>query len=613
MTSARADWEQRIGARSDTARVAVDLDAPGGLRAVEGTGLVALSWDQVEGAAGYVVSRDAGDGLAPLDHGGSDVPAVPGTFYADTAVEPGRRYLYRVAAVVDAGTEPGPSSAPVEAQPLSGPAGTVSATVDARQVSGRLDRIWRMIGSERLSQLREGDDAFGNAIGPEFRAALAKARAELGIERVRAHAILHDDLGVFAWDGDRPRWCFDEVDRIYDEVLELGLRPVVEVSFMPRDLARDPAATVFEYRAIVSPPRDWEVWAETCGRLADHLVERYGAEEVARWGFEIWNEPNLEVFWTGTRDEYFRLYEAAARAIKEVDERLPVGGPATAATEWIEDFAAFAAGRGAPVDFVSTHTYGNDPLDLHGSLGRHGLARAEIWWTEWGVNATHFGPIHDTVYGAPFVLHGMKRAQGRVDALAYWVVSDHFEELGRPRRLLHNGFGLLTVGNLRKPRYWSLRLAAELGDELLETGLSGDGAGCLVDAWAARDVAGRIDVLVWNGALNAAKLHGDPLLDRHVRLRVEGLPSKAYDTRLARVDGMHSNIARHVGDDVDWPSPEQWKALRLEDRLDEDELGRLVPSHGVITLEIELPMPGVARLRLDPAGEITQQRQGGNQ
>ena len=227
------------------------------------------------------------------------------------------------------------------------------------------------------------------------------------------------------------------------------------------------------------------------------------------------------------------------------------------------------------------------------------------------MNATHFGPIHDTAYGAPFVLHGMKRAQGRVDALAYWVVSDHFEELGRPQRLLHNGFGLLTVGNLRKPRYWALRLAAELGDELLATRVDGDGAGSLVDAWAARDESGRIDILVWNGALNAAKLHGDPVLARRIELRVEGLPAKAYDAQLARIDEQHSNIARHVGDDIDWPSPEQWKTLRLEDRLDEEELGRLERSAGAIVLELELPMPGVARLRLDPSADNGQQRQGG--
>jgi xylan 1,4-beta-xylosidase len=617
MTSARADWEQRIGLRSEGAHTALALDPPTELRADAGAGLVALSWSPVEGAAGYVVYRDTGEGFAPLDHGGSDVLAVPAPPYADVEVEPGVLYRYAVAATVDASLEPGWPSDPVEARPLPGPPAPILVAVDASRSDGTLDRIWRMVGSERLSQLLAGKDEFGNAVGAEFHAALAKGRAELGVERVRAHAILHDDLGVFRWSEGGPSWSFAAIDRVYDQLVELGLRPVVELSFMPRDLASDPEATVFDYRAIISPPRDWSVWAETCGRLAEHLVARHGIEEVASWGFEVWNEPNLKVFWSGTQSEYFRLYDEAARAIKNVDHRLLVGGPATAAAEWIEDFAAFAADTGAPLDFVSTHTYGNDPLDLHASLRRHGIDGAEIWWTEWGVNATHFGAVHDTALGAPFVLHGLKRSQGRVDELAYWVISDHFEELGRPERLLHNGFGLLTVGNLRKPRYWAVRLASELGDELLTTRVLGDGAGSLVDAWAARDGEGRIDVLVWNGGHKAAGPHGDTSLGRTVELRIEALPAAAYRASIARVDEQHSNIARHVEEGVNWPTPEQWKELRLADKLDEEPLGLIEPARsieadgGAAEIELELPMPGVIRVRLEPDTKPRTTEEGG--
>jgi len=165
--------------------------------------------------------------------------------------------------------------------------------------------------------------------------------------------------------------------------------------------------------------------------------------------------------------------------------------------------------------------------------------------------------------------------------------------------LFHNGFGLLTIGNLRKPRYWAVRLAAELGDELLRTEVGGDGAVALVDAWAARR-DGRVDVLVWNGALNAAKFAGDPALARTVRLRVEGLPEERYEARLARIDERHSNIARHVPEDVDWPTEERWEALRRADRLAEEPLDDLTLHAGAAELELELPMPGVARLRLEP-------------
>ena len=241
---------------------------------------------------------------------------------------------------------------------------------------------------------------------------------ELGVTAVRAHAILHDDLGVYREVDGRPLFDFDVVDRVYDRVLDAGCRPVVEVSFMPRDLARDPSATVFAYDAIVSPPRDWDRWAELVERLAGHLVERYGADEVASWGFEIWNEPNLEVFWAGTQAEYFRLYEVSARAIKSVDQRLLVGGPSTAAAGWIPEFVDFVTAAGVPVDFVTTHAYGIPPLDFRPVLREAGLDHVATWWTEWGLAAIHNAAVNDRPYGAPFVLRGMTAGMRVADAVS---------------------------------------------------------------------------------------------------------------------------------------------------------------------------------------------------
>jgi xylan 1,4-beta-xylosidase len=182
------------------------------------------------------------------------------------------------------------------------------------------------------------------------------------------------------------------------------------------------------------------------------------------------------------------------------------------------------------------------------------------------VSPTHFGPVNDEAFGAPFILHGMKSVQGRADALAYWVISDHFEELGRAPRLLHGGFGLLTIGNLRKPRYWALALAESLGRELVQCDLQGDGAGSLVDAWASRKPNGSIDILVWNGTLNQSKVQGEPLLDRRLEVRVEQLAERAYQCSLARIDAVHSNIATHWQAQDAWPTPEQWAKLHAAEK-----------------------------------------------
>jgi len=317
------------------------------------------------------------------------------------------------------------------------------------------------------------------------------------VESVRAHAVFHDDTAVYREVDGQPVHDFAVIDRIYDAVRAVGLRPVVEVGYMPKDLARDPGYTVFGYRAIVSPPKDYNRWGDLVRSLAQHLVDRYGRDEVAGWAFEVWNEANLEPFWSGTKQEWLHLYDVTADAVKSVDARIAVGGPSSAAAGWVDDLLAHCRRSGAAVDFVSTHTYGSPPLDIRAALVRHGFADAKILWTEWGVTPSHFNPVNDSVFTGVFLLRGMRSAAGRVDALSYWVASDHFEELGRPPRLLHGGFGLLTVGNLPKPGFHALRLLSRLGERELPVHLSGDGANSLIEAWASRAGDGRQAVQQW--------------------------------------------------------------------------------------------------------------------
>jgi len=613
--TARSDWEERIGLASGVASVeAPRLPPPAQLHARAGVGQVTLDWEPVPGAVGYLVHRGPADGgdLTPLDHGGGDVLSVPHGPYTDTTGEAGTPYRYAVATTsdVDVIGELGETvTAAGEPVVAGAPSPTVRAVVDAAAVLGPLHRPWRpMIGSEHLSLLLSPDRIGGQPIAGDLAGALRAAHDELGVATVRAHAILCDDLRVYREVEGEPVHDFTGVDRVYDQVLELGLRPVVELSYMPHDLAADPSKTVFDYRAIVSPPKDWDRWYDLVRALTAHLVERYGLEEVREhWSFEVWNEANLEVFWSGTPEEYWRLYDETVRAVRSVDARLVVGGPASAAAGWVDQLLAHVTDSGAPLDFVSTHTYGNAPLDVRPILARHGRSDAQIWWTEWGVSPTHFGPANDTVFSAVFLARGMLSASGRLDALSYWVVSDHFEELGRPDRLLHDGFGLRTVGELRKPRWWVLSLLERLGSLEVAVETEGDGAGGMVQAWASRDdddgVPGRVTVALWNGTLDQSKVLGAQHLDRRVDVTLRGLDADRYTVRQLRVDASHSNIAAtwaEISDGADWPDTDQWEQLRAADRLDEAASSTDVNS-GLLSVDVELPNPGFVLLELTPA------------
>ncbi|MCM0620147.1 GH39 family glycosyl hydrolase [Nocardioides bruguierae] len=613
---ARADWEARIGTASGTAfgGNAPLLDPPTALAATPGGHQVTLTWETVPGAIGYQVHvADSPDGpWGALDHAGRDVLAVPHPPYTDTTGTPGVTRYYAVASLSDVHVE-GPRSEAVAAAPLAAPAEATTITVDAGGDAGPLARPWRpMIGSEHLSHALLTDTTGGHSIGAELSSALKAAHDELGVATVRAHGILCDDNAVYREVDGQPVHDFTGVDKVYDHILSLGLKPCVEISFMPHDLASDPTKTVFEYEAIISPPKDWDRWYALVRDLTAHLLERYGEEVVTEWSFEVWNEANLEVFWSGTPEEYLRLYDVTAAAVRDVDPRLVVGGPSSAAAGWVEELLAHAERTGSPVDFISTHTYGSPPLDFRPMLERYDRAGTPIWWTEWGVTPTHFNEVSDAVFAGTFLLTGMYSAMDRIEALSYWVVSDHFEELGRPQELTHGGFGLRTVGELRKPRWWALAMLERLGDTRLPLVAGGDGGGSLVEAVSARTVGGEDDgtvgVLAWNFTLDQTKASGCAELARDVSVSVTGLiPGGTYTLTHERVDADHSDVTGRWGamKDADqaWPTEPQWAELRAHDHLEHLEPARTVTADatGAVTVDFELPNPAMSLLTLTPA------------
>ena len=272
------------------------------------------------------------------------------------------------------------------AQAQAAPAQTM-IVVDANAPAKPFPHFWeQMFGSGRaILALRESS-----------RRDLREVSDITGFHYVRFHAIFHDEVGVYDEDSrGEPIYNFSYVDQIYDGLLAQGVRPFVELSFMPNKLAAQSVLHSFWYKPNISPPKDWGKWDGLITAFVFHLVARYGIDEVSEWYFEVWNEPNLD-FWAGEPKQasYWELYDHTVRAIKAVNARLRVGGPATAQAAWVDDFIRHCVDSHVPVDFVSTHIYGDDP-----PLGVVGTNEA-IPVTRWCVeqrqrSARKFSSQHD--------------------------------------------------------------------------------------------------------------------------------------------------------------------------------------------------------------------------
>ena len=392
---------------------------------------------------------------------------------------------------------------------------------------------------------------------------LRLVKKELGFEYLRVHGLFHDDMGVYTEDkAGAPVYNWQYVDRFHDFLLDAGVRPFVELSFMPKALASG-SKTIFWWNGNVTPPKSQEKWAGLVEAFLAHSIERYGRDEVARWYFEVWNEPNLDVFWAGTQEQYFELYDTTARVVKKVCPECRVGGPATAGNAWIPETIAHCAKAGVPIDFVSTHDYSivrgfvdpngdqatvldTDPNAITKSVRRSRqqvaespMPKLELHYTEWSSSYTPSDPVHDVYHQAPFILDKIRNVGTAADSMSYWTFTDIFEESAPRTTPFHGGFGLLNYQGLKKPAYHAYRFLNALGPTELRT----DDA----QSFVTRDARGNAQVLLWDFTITHP---GDPTPNQEYFRR--DLPAKPKGR--ARVElsslapGSYALEATRVGD-----------------------------------------------------------------
>ena len=474
-----------------------------------------------------------------------------------------------------------------------------------------LPHFWEtMFGSGRaILSLRES-----------YRQDLRAVKAATGFRYVRFHNILHDEVGVVYREHEHLRYDFSYVDQIYDGLLANDVRPFVELSFMPTELSSNAASfQAFWYHPNVAPPRRYADWDALIKALVAHLVERYGLDEVAQWYFEVWNEPNLD-FWAGVPKQrsYFLLYAHTALAIKSISPRLRVGGPATAQAAWIPEFLEFARRHAVPVDFVSSHVYGNDPpkpvfgdtvpvsqerfvcravRKLHDEILASSRPDLPLIISEYNASYKNETSVTDSVYMGPWLASTIAQCDGLAASMSYWTFSDVFEEQGVPRSPFYGGFGLVAEQGISKPAFNAFALLHKLGEQRISV----DSDSVL----ATRRGDGTLAIALWNYAspvsapAGSRMLRADPVetgscAAKQFHLVVAGIDPTA-PVQVWALDAQHGNAvaAFEAMGRPAFPSREQLAQLRRSaalpppdlQRFERGELRISVPCDGLVLVE----------------------------
>ena len=436
---------------------------------------------------------------------------------------------------------------------------------------------------------------------------LAQTQRDCGFRYLRFHGLLCDDMGVYLVDqAGVAHYNWQYIDALFDAMLEMHIRPFVELGFMPSGLASGPD-TIFWWKGNVTPPEDPLKWEALIQALVTHWTERYGEEEVAQWYFEVWNEPNLSGFWIGdkkglsdeafgvhARDEYFKLYEVTARAVKSVSSHYRVGGPATAGNAWIPETIDFCVQNDVPLDFISTHHYAvlSGFLDEMGNTGtilspdrkaiikevKHSRSQIQesalpnlgLHYTEWSTSYTPSDPVHDSYHSAAFILNKVKGVEESAQSMSYWTFTDIFEEAGPRATPFHGGFGLTNYQGIHKASYFAYKFFNQLGPVELE---NND-----VDSWVCKDDKGSLQALFWDftithpgGEVNNQDYYNQdlpPLPASAVNLNVANMAPGEYKLTLYEV-GYRNNDAYTAYLDMDAPDQltrEQVAALKSKSK-----------------------------------------------
>lgn len=483
---------------------------------------------------------------------------------------------------------------------------------------------------------------------------------------IRAHHLFTSGNGVpelkwsssnvFSLDANgKPVYDFTITDQTFDSYKSAGVRPMVELGFMPKDLASE-VTGITEYQlhypkptmggSVNNPPKDYKMWGELVRKYTEHLVERYGRQEVSTWYFEVWNEPDI-LYWHGTPAEYYKLYDYAVAGVRAALPGAIVGGPASTgpanekASKFLDGFLkhclndkSAADGKPIPLNFISFHPKGSPKLvDGHVRMGisselkstENGfqivakypqLRRVPIILSEADpegcagcsmkvnpANAYRNGPLYPTYTAVAMKAMFDLQDASKVNLLA--MVSWSFEFEGKD---YFEGFRTLATNGVDKPVLNVFRMAGMMGGERVATSSSGqvplaeivsDGVrqGPDIDAFATK-AEHEAAVMLWN-------YHDDDVAapDADVEVTITDIPVGVKKVLLEhyRIDDTHSNaytVWKAMGSPQS-PTPEQYAQLKAAGQLELLTSPEwLDVSNGKVTIGTSLPRQATSLMHL---------------
>lgn len=366
-------------------------------------------------------------------------------------------------------------------------------SVDLNNSLGVIKNNWK-----NLMTIGKAKEGLLDAIQKQIK----EIQKDIGYKYIRFHGIFDDEMMIYQEDKDgNVQFNFNYVNSLFDFLLSVNLKPFIELSFMPKDLARDKNHTLFYRESITSVPKSYKYWAFMVNELVVNCIERYGVEEVKSWYFEVWNEPDIGGFWSGSEEDYYNLYEISYKVIKDISKDIKVGGPAIASitikrTKWLERYIKYSIDNKCIPDFISFHTYPNEVFNINDNfthkkglitdsninylsniidivknkLNEFNLDNIEIYLTEWNSTISCRDLTNDTLYKGSYIFKNILENIDKINSFGYWALSDYVEEFKIDKNRFHGGLGLITNNGIKKSAYYSFKLLNELEGSIVDRG-----------------------------------------------------------------------------------------------------------------------------------------------